>query len=161
MSMDDTLEPPKADPMAAARAAKARKAAEKAEAELRDAEASAATAGAGQPTISTLKGRPDAQYEGDLVEMRITPWGHGQISTGGEFGFERYARGAICMVAEQNARSLFNKRWAEPTDPSFADRWVKMNERDAALAAARGRREREVLEKGVNANETWSTGRDA
>ena len=73
---DDTSEPPKADPFAAARAAKARKAAEKAEAELADAEKLAARAGAlvdhvrgGKddirvhwPNVSTWKGQLKLQY---------------------------------------------------------------------------------------------------
>lgn len=160
MSMDDTNEPPKADPMAAARAAKARKLAEKAEAELKAAEDAATSKSAGQPTISTLQGRAEAPYEGDPVEMRVTPWGHGQISTGGEFGFERFARGAVFTVPEHNGRTLFNKRWAEPVDPSYQDRWTAANEMELRAAARRGARERQVLENGVGANETWRTGVD-
>lgn len=157
MTDDDTHEPPKADPMAAARAAKARKAAEKAEQELRAAEVSAASKADGQPTISTLKGRAEAPFEGDMVRMKVTPWGHGQISTGGEFGFERFARGAEFEAAEMNARALYNKRWAEPIEQRFVDRWTQANEADAAAAARRGARERQVLQHGVGPNETWST----
>ena len=157
---DDTFEPPKADPFAAARAAKARKAAEKAETELAEAEKSASRAGGAQPTISTLRGRAEAPYEGDMVEMRVTPWGDGQVSTGGEFGFERYAATAIFMAAEQNARALFNKRWAEPIDQRFIAKWIEANKRDLVNASRRGERERYVLEHGVNAGEYWSTARD-
>ena len=163
MTEDDTNEPPKADPMAAARASKARKAAEKAEAELAAAEASAAPAEQVEDNpapISTLKGKAEQVYEGEDVWMRVTPWGHGQISTGGQFGFERHSRGAKFKCPEQGARSLYNKRWAEPIDPALADKFVKQNEADARAAARRGARELHVLEHGVNANEVWRTGVD-
>lgn len=163
MTDDDTHIPPKADPMAAARAVKARKAAEKAEQELAQAEAQAAPAEQEEdnpPPISTLQGRPEQAYEGPDVWMRVTPWGHGQISTGGQFGFERHSRGAKFKCPEQGARSLYNKRWAEPIDPALADKFVKQNEAEARLAERRGARERDVLANGVNANETWSTGAD-
>jgi hypothetical protein len=163
MTEDDTNTKPAADPMAAARASKARKAAEKAEAELKAAEEAAAPADIEEdnpPPISTLKGRPEQVYEGPEVWMRVTPWGHGQISTGGQFGFERHSRGAKFKCSEQGARSLYNKRWAEPIDPALADKFVKQNEAEAHLSERRGAREREVLANGVNANETWSTGAD-
>lgn len=158
MLEDDTHIPPAADPMAAARAAKARKAAEKAEAELKAAEIGAAPAEREEenpPPISTLQGRAEASYEGPDVWMRVTPWGHGQISTGGQFGFERHSRGAKFKCPEQGARSLYNKRWAEPIDPALADKFVRQNEMDAQSAERRGARERHTLEHGVNANETW------
>lgn len=160
---DDTNKPAPADPMAAARAAKARKQAEKAEAELRAAELSAAPADVEEdnpPPISTLQGKPEQMHEGPDVWMRVTPWGHGQISTGGQFGFERHSRGAKFKCPEAGARSLYNKRWAEPIDPALADKFVKQNEAEASAAERRGARERHVLEHGVNANEAWSTGAD-
>lgn len=64
------------------------------------------------------------------------------------------------MSAEQNARTLFNKRWAEPTDQRFVAKWIEANKRDAMNAMRRAERERYVLEHGVNAGETWSTARD-
>lgn len=157
---DDTNKPAPADPGAAARAAKARKAAERAEAELRDAEAAKASAGGAQPTVSSRKGAPEVIDEGQMVQMKVTFKGHGQISTGGDFGFERYARGAITTCAERNARDLYNKGWAEPIDESFADRWEKMAEREAVEGARRKARFEHHMEHGVNAGEHWSSASD-
>lgn len=163
MTEDDTHIPPAADPISAAKAAKARKAAEKAEADAAKAQADAAPAELEEenpPPISTLQGRSVQADEGPEVWMRVTPWGHGQISTGGQFGFERHSRGAKFKCPEQGARSLYNKRWAEPIDPKLADKFVAMNEAEKRLSDRRGARERDVLANGVGANETWSTGAD-
>lgn len=158
MSMDDIDAPPKADPMAAARAAKAQKAADKANADSMVAEAMAAPARTKQPTVSKLRGRAAAPtYEGELVEVRVTAFGHNHISTGGEFGFERYARGAILQIPEINARSLFEKKYVEPTDYAFSDKWQMDKAREDVLGMRAKAREEHVLEHGVNANEHWST----
>ena len=45
-----------------------------------------------------------------------------------------------------------------PIDPALADKFVAQNEAEARAAERRGARERQVLQNGVNANETWSTG---
>lgn len=163
MIEDDTNEPPKADPMAAARAAKARKQAEKAEAELKAAEAAAQATPADDeagPMINTLQGRAEQLDEGPDVDMIVTFKGHGQISTGGVFGFERRPRKSRFKCPEKGARDLFNKGWAEPVDERYADRWNQMNAREQAASARRATRERHVLEHGINADETWRTGID-
>ena len=157
---DDTNKPLPADPAAAARAAKARKAAEKAELELRDAEQSRASAAGAQPTVSSRKGQPEAIDEGGPVEMKVTFKGHGQISTGGDFGFERYARGAITVCAERNARQLFDKGWAEPVDASYADRWERMTVKETAEGARRKARFEHHMEHGVGAGEYWNSASD-
>ena len=46
--------------------------------------------------------------------MRVTAKGHGQISTGGEYGFERYAMFAEFICPASSARTLYNRGWAEP-----------------------------------------------
>lgn len=124
------------DPMAKARAVKAAKAAAKAQADLEQAERANKTAADGQPVVSSLKTRPAQVYEGEPVQMRVTFRGHGQISTGGEFGFERYARNAIITAAEKNARSLYEKNFAEPLDESYVDRWAEMARREQIAGAA-------------------------
>ena len=149
-----------ADPMAKAREAKAKKAAEKAAAEAAQAQAQAASAGGEQPVVSSRRGRAEAPYEGEPVEMRVTPWGHGEISTGGDFGFERYAKGAITWCPEQSARQLYMKRWAEPVDPRYIDRWAEMERRELLANARRKARFDQVMEHGVGAGETYSADRD-
>ena len=154
---DETEAPPKpaADPMAKARAVKAERAAAKAREQAEQADRDAASAAKGQPVVSSMKGRAIAAYEGADVEVRVTAWGHGQLSTGGEHGFERYAAGAIIVIPEQRARSLFNKRWVEPTDPAFTDRWVAMNRQEIA-AAMRAKASNDFhLEHGVKPGEEW------
>lgn len=151
-------EKPATDRFAAARAAKAAKAFAEAQRQSEQAEREAAPAevAAGQPTVSSLKTRQVFIDEGKPVEMRVTPWGHAQISTGGEYGFERYARGAQFRAPEQNARSLYSKRWAEPIDPTYADRWVEMDHRDAATSARAKQMFEHRMEHGVAAGERWS-----
>lgn len=127
-----------ADPVAKARAAKAAKAAAKAAADVAQAEESRRSAADGQPVVSTLKTKPVIAYEGEPVQMRVTFKGHGQISTGGEFGFERYARNARIVAAEMNARSLYEKGFAEPLDESYVDRWAEMTRREQ-IAGARAK----------------------
>ena len=149
--------PAHTDPMAKARAAKAAKAKEKADADLAAAAQSAASAAQGQPVVSTFKGRAVNPYMGDAVQVRVTHWGHAEISTGGQDGFERYAAGAVCMMPEQSARSLFNKRWIEPIDPAMAGRWLKQNRQELLAAMAAKRRQEFHLEQGVQPGQTWDT----
>lgn len=154
---DEAEAPPKpaADPLAKARAVKAEKAAAKAREQAEEAERAAASAAKGQPVVSSLKGRAVAAYEGAPVEVRVTAWGHGQLSTGGEQGFERYAKDAIITIPEQRARQLFNKRWIEPTDPAFVDRWVQMNRQEIAGAMRAKAANNFHLEHGVKQGEEW------
>ena len=148
------------DPMAKARAVKAEKAKQKAEQELAAARTSAASKSGGQPVVSSFKGRSANPFMGDLVEVKVTPWGHAEISTGGEDGFERYAAGAITEIPEQSARSLFNKRWIEPTDPAYAAKWLKQNKQEL-LAAMRAKNSTERhLEHGSAKGEEWRSALD-
>jgi hypothetical protein len=158
---DEAQAQPAADPMAKARAAKARKAAEQAEREAEQAEVAAAPVADAQPVVSSLKTKAEAQYQGELVEVVVTHWGHGQISTGGEHGFERYARGARIALPEFSARSLFNKRWVEPVEPSLADRWVAMNNREVRQAIAAKRNTEFRMDHGVAPGEEWRSAMSA
>lgn len=148
---------PAADPMAKARAAKARKALEEAEKAAAAAEVAAAPIASAQPVVSSLKTKAANPYMGDPVACVVTAWGHGQISTGGEHGFERYARGAEVMIPEHSARSLFNKRWIEPKDASFADKWFKANQREIAMSMAAKRNTEFRMENGVAPGENWAS----
>lgn len=151
----DTPPPARVDPMAKARAAKASKEKEKADAALAEAEKAAASAAHGQPVVSTMRGRAANPFMGDLVEVKITSWGHAEVSTGGEDGFERFAAGAVTKIPEQSARSLFNKRWIEPTDASFAEKWLTQN-RQELLAAMRAKgRTESRLQNGVERGQEW------
>jgi hypothetical protein len=152
--------PLRSDPMAKAREAKALKAAAKAIADREASEASIASQAQGQPVVSSFRGRAVNPYMGDLVEVRVTHWGHAEISTGGEDGFERFAAGAVCHIPEQSARSLFNKRWIEPIDPAFATKWLQQNRRDL-LAAMRAKANTEFrLANGVAQGEEWRSALD-
>lgn len=152
---DEVEEKPAADPMAKARAAKAAKALQKAEAEAQAAEASRASKANGQPVKSSLKGKALNPYRGEEVEVRVTAWGDGQISTGGEDGFERWGEGAVIQMPEYSARANFNKRWVEPVDQAFAKKWIELNRREVRAAmAAKGRTEFH-MEHGVALNEEW------
>ena len=156
--MSDPKNPlPLADPVASRIAEKARSTAEAAEARARQAEMDAAPAAVNQPTVSSLKTRHAQVYEGEQVKMRVTSWGHGQISTGGEHGFERYARDAIIECAEVNARDLYRKRFAEPLERGLEERWVEMEKREQAASYRAKMRQEHVLENGVAAGEHWST----
>lgn len=146
-----------ADPAAKARAAKAAKAAAKAAADVAKAEEQKKSASAGQPVVSTLKTRAVVANEGEPVEMRVTYKGHGQISTGGEFGFERYGRNAIITVGEFSARSLYEKGWAEPADERYVDRWETAKRRETIAEAAAYRRFQDVLEHGVGAGQDYNS----
>lgn len=148
------------DALAKARAAKADKAKAKADAELEAARKGAASKAGGQPVVSTLKGRAANPHMGDLVEVRVTHWGHAEISTGGEDGFERFAAGAVCLIPEQSARSLFNKRWIEPIDMTFAAKWLEQNRREL-LGAMRAKANTEHrLSHGVGVGEEWRSALD-
>jgi hypothetical protein len=68
----------------------------------------------GQPVVSTLRIRQVDPQETEQVLMRVTAKGHGQISTGGEYGFERYAMFAEFICPASSARALYNRGWAEP-----------------------------------------------
>ncbi len=151
----DTPPPARVDPMAKARAAKAAKEKERADAALAQAEKAAASAAHGQPVVSTMRGRAVNPFMGELVEVKITHWGHAEVSTGGEDGFERFAAGAITKIPEQSARSLFNKRWIEPIDKALADKWLNQN-RQELLAAMRAKGRTEArLQAGVGVGEEW------
>jgi hypothetical protein len=162
------LEPPaqeaaaplRADPLAKARAVKAEKAAAKAAEELAKAEASIASAAQGQPVVSSFRGRAANPFFGDLVEVRVTPWGHAEISTGGEDGFERFAAGAICKIPEQSARSLFNKRWITPIDNSYEAKWLKQNKQELLAAMRAKANTTHRLEHGVGVGEEWRSALD-
>lgn len=152
---DEIVEPkPAADPMAKAREAKAAKALVKAQAELEAAEKGAESAANGQPVVQR-KSKAAPSYQGELVRVRITSWGHGQVSTGGDHGFERWAAGAEVDMPEMGARSLYNKRWIEPLDSKLADKWIKLNKQEI-VAAMRSKRANDFhMEHGVNPNEEW------
>jgi len=132
------------DPVAKARAAKAAKAAAKAaaEAEAAEREANAARlSDDGNPRVSG-RARPVQAFsdDGEPIEVRVTYKGHGQISSGEDFGFERFGRNAKLMMPERSARANYEKGWIEPTDERFVDKW----EREAArerIAGARAKRE--------------------
>lgn len=157
---DDTHIPPAADPMAAARAAKAKKAHEKAEAELRQAEEQAASAAGPQPVVSSRANVSVEVDEGPWVDTRVTFKGHNKISTGGDFGFEHYARGAIVKSRERYARQNFDKGWIEPIEAALADKWERLAQQELVAGMRRKERHDHAMEHGVNANETWSTGAD-
>jgi hypothetical protein len=152
--MSDEEEKPAADPMAKARAARAAKALAKAEAELQAAEAGKASKANGQPVVPR-KGVAAPSYQGEEVMVRITHWGHNQISTGGDHGFERWAKGAEIPMPEFGARQNFNKRWVEPLDPALADKWVKQNNQEIRAAMAAKRRTDFHMENGVAQGEDW------
>lgn len=148
------------DRMAQARASKAAKALAKAQAELEAAEDGRESKANGQPVVSTFRGRAANPHRGDMVKVRITHWGHAEVSTGGEDGFERYAAGAECEIPEQSARSLFNKRWIEPIDPAYANRWLAQN-RNELLAAMRAKANTELrMTHGVAQGEEWRSALD-
>ena len=149
------------DPMAKARAAKAAKKAQEEADLLAKAREGAASRSEGQPVVSSFKGRPVNPFQGDMVEVKVTPWGHAEISTGGEDGFERYASGAVCMMPEQSARSLFNKRWIAPIDPSFEARWLQQNRRELQAAMRAKNRTEERMMSGVGVGQEWRSGLDA
>ncbi len=77
------------------------------------------------------------QPEGPKVRMRVTAKGDMQISTGDHYGFERYGMFAEFFAEDQNARSLYNKGWAEPVDDARAtvQRWERENGQDRARDA--------------------------
>lgn len=159
-AVEGALAPIQADPLAKARAVKAAKAKERADAELAAAEAGTKSKAQGQPVVSTFRGRAANPYMGDLVEVRVTHWGHAEISTGGEDGFERFAAGAVCSIPEQSARSLFNKRWIEPADPAFATKWLQQNRREL-IAAMRAKANTDFrLANGVAQGEEWRSAMD-
>ena len=151
-------EKPAADPMAKARAAKAKKALEQAEAEAKLAEQQAAPVANKQPTVSTLRIKTVEEDAGPLVWMRITVEGHGQISTGGEHGFERYAMDAEVQMRELYARQNFKKHWAEPIDRDLVKKWKLDEQREFAAAVRRKASYEHVMEHGVAAGENWSAG---
>jgi hypothetical protein len=102
-----------------------------------------------QPTISTLKTRPPVAMEGELVLMRVTAKGHGEISTGEEYGFERYAMFAEFICPASSARTLYNRGWAEPVGSveevrSLTLRWLQMD-KDSAKADAKSKAARDHL----------------
>jgi hypothetical protein len=151
---DEIDEGPAADPMAKARAARAAKALAKAEAELAAAEKGSASASNGQPVVQR-KSRAAPSYQGETVRVRITSWGHGQVSTGGDHGFERWAAGAEVDMPEQGARSLYNKRWIEPVDRALADKWVKQNQQEVRAAMIAKATNDRRMEHGVGVGEEW------
>lgn len=157
---DEIEDKPPADPMAKARATKAAKALAKAEAELAAAEKGSESAANGQPVVQR-KSRAAPSYQGETVRVRITSWGHGQVSTGGDHGFERWAAGAEVDMPEQGARSLYNKRWIEPLDPKLAAKWIAQNKqeiRSAMIAKATNDRR---MEYGVAVGEEWRSAQTA
>lgn len=149
------------DPVAKARAAKAAKAAAKAAADAAEAEKSAnasRVANDGNPRVSS---RASAQFvqpdEGPLVEVRVTYKGHGQISTGEDFGFERYGRNARFSLPEMAARSLYEKGWAEPQDERYVDKWEQMARRERAINAKAKREFEDVLQNGVSSGHDYNS----
>jgi hypothetical protein len=165
--MDDVSETELArasDPMAKARAVKAEKAAQRARLELEQSERDAASAALAQgdlgvqPTKSALHSKSVLQPpQGELVRMKVTLWGDGFISTGGEFGYERFAAGAIFDCPEAAARQHFDKRYAEPLEPSFAKKWYLQAKREEAVSAKAYQQLQDVLEHGVSAGRDYSS----
>lgn len=150
---------PAADPMAKARAVKAAKALAKAMADQEAAEQSAAPVLTNQPVISTLKTKSTVEDAGPMVLMEITVEGHGQISTGGEFGFERYAMDAQVMMPELYARQNYKKHWAQPMDRELVKKWKRQEVAEYNAQAMRKRSFDHVMENGVSAGEYWSADR--
>lgn len=148
------------DPMAKARASKAAKALAKAEAELAAAVEGKGSQANGQPVVSTFRGRAANPFMGQLVEVKVTPWGHAEVSTGGEDGFERFAAGAVTSIPEQSARSLFNKRWVTPTDPSYEAKWLDLNRRELLAAMQAKARTESKMRNGVAQGEEWRSALD-
>jgi len=109
-----------------------------------------------QPRIS---GRPAAAkpvFAGDRVRMRVTAQGHGQISTGEDWGFERYAMFAEFFAQDLYARQLYNRGWAEPASDDVEEaraivmRWMQENRQDRINDAKSKRARDDLLENGVS-----------
>jgi len=125
----------------------------------RDAAPEAPTSPTGQPTISTLRLRQVDPLETEHVLMRVTAKGHGQISTGEEFGFERYAMFAEFVCPASTARMHYNRGWAEPVGSveevrAMTLKWLA-RDNEAAKADARSKAQRDrILEHGAEPGTT-------
>lgn len=69
------------------------------------------------------------------VWMRVSSWGHMEISNGLNEGFGRMSAGEEFLALDASARSLYEKRQAEPLDAADADRWTAARKAEEARAA--------------------------
>jgi len=112
-----------------------------------------------QPVASSRSKTSVTGPEGPPIRMRVTAKGDMQISAGSDHGFDRYRMFAEFTANDVNARSLYNKGWAEPLDnpQETVMRWEELNSRDKQREAASLRRRDELLEKGapVGVTDGW------
>lgn len=108
---------------------------------------------AGSNIVSSRTKQNVSGPEGPKMRMRVTAKGHGQISAGSDYGFDRYARFTEFTATEESARSLFNKGWAEPLDDADDTimRWERANALDRARDARSKKRLDQLMEHGAEA----------
>ena len=152
----ESAELPAADPFAKARAAKARKAAERAEADALASQREAASAGGVQPKRSKRKGATLVEdAKGPTILVRVTSQGRDHISTGGDFGFERFDMWAEIDMVIPTAFSLWKKNWIEPTEREHVVLFDKMRHREMVEEARRTAKFNDVLEHGARLGEDY------
>ncbi len=88
-----------------------------------------------QKVKSSRNTRAVIAHEGEQVLMKVTMKGDGQISAGSDSGFDRYEMDALFYAADINARSLYEKGFAEPVHNRRE--WEQKWARDAALEKRR------------------------
>lgn len=100
-----------------------------------------------RPRVNT-RIKPVIESDPNKVQMRVTVFGHGQISTGEDFGFERRGAGEEFECGEAGGFDLFCKKWAEPLDFELATQWADRQQRETLLGDRGGARYRKAMEEG-------------
>lgn len=129
------------------------------EAELNEPK-KAATAEKAEPApapalLNTRTTRNVVGDEGPIIRMRVTVKGHGEISEGGDFGFNRYPMGAEFECSEATARSLSAKGYAEPVGDQrevmkIVEAWTRRAREEARQEERRKRVFDNMIEYGVS-----------
>jgi hypothetical protein len=149
-------EKPKADPLAHARAIKAQKAADKAAAEAQAAELASRPSADNQPKRSKRRGaRLLEDAKGPTIMVRVLSGGRDHISTGGDFGFERYDMWAEIPVEVGKAFDLWKKGYIEPMEREDVVRFDKMKTVELRREAQAKRKFDDVMERGVALGEDY------
>lgn len=92
--------------------------------------------------------KPKIEEDPNRVQMRVTVFGHGKISTGEDFGFERRGAGEEFECGETGGYELFCKTWAEPLDMELATKWGDRKVREEIMGDRQGARYQRAMDEG-------------